>query len=293
MARESASHQVFSRIWSAVKQNWVTTSVITGVVTVFLAVLVIVSLGYWYNWAWTGVGTKTLWHWLNLLVVPLVLGAGGYLVTRALAWSDQQVAAKQANEAARDQSLDSTVTIYIHTTAALLVNQDNPREPAPLPASQEGDVVRIVTRARTLIVLESLDPARRGTVLRYLYELGLIRKEDPIVRLHGANLTGVQLANAKLQHVDVSNANLTGADLNNASLESANLRNANLQGANLRRSRLVNADLRDSDLEGADLTEADLRSADLSGAQGITRALLEEQAITLEGATMPDGSRHP
>jgi hypothetical protein len=61
---------------------------------------------------------------------------------------------------------------------------------------------------------------------------------------------------------------LAGADLSDA-----NLRNANLYQANLRDANLV--------------------SADLSGARGVTEERLEEQAKTLEGATMPDGTKHP
>jgi uncharacterized protein YjbI with pentapeptide repeats len=74
--------------------------------------------------------------------------------------------------------------------------------------------------------------------------------------------------------------------------------------ANLEGAELSGADLRTSNLTGADLTDADLSSADLNGAckyiddsftktRLVSNEELEQQAASLEGATMPDGSKHP
>jgi uncharacterized protein YjbI with pentapeptide repeats len=61
-----------------------------------------------------------------------------------------------------------------------------------------------------------------------------------------------------------------------------------LSGANL-----SGADLSGVNLSRADLSGANLSRADLSGATGISNEELEHQALTLAGATMPDGSDHP
>ncbi len=65
---------------------------------------------------------------------------------------------------------------------------------------------------------------------------------------------------------------------------------------------MLEADLSDSDLSGADLRSADLSDAELlnadlsddvlSSAQGITNEELEQQAASLEGATMPNGQKY-
>ena len=52
------------------------------------------------------------------------------------------------------------------------------------------------------------------------------------------------------------------------------------------------ADLSGVILFEADLSDADLREANLSNAQGITNEELEQQALSLEGATMPNGQKY-
>jgi uncharacterized protein YjbI with pentapeptide repeats len=72
---------------------------------------------------------------------------------------------------------------------------------------------------------------------------------------------------ADLSEVDLSGVDLSGVDLKGANLEEANLERANLEGANL-------------------------EEANLRGIFGITNEELENQAKSLKGATMPDGSKH-
>ncbi len=55
---------------------------------------------------------------------------------------------------------------------------------------------------------------------------------------------------------------------------------------------LIGADLRKADLFAAGLGDADLSLADLGGAQGVTGDQLEQQAKSLEGATMPNGQKY-
>jgi uncharacterized protein YjbI with pentapeptide repeats len=76
------------------------------------------------------------------------------------------------------------------------------------------------------------------------------------------------------------------------------LAGADLSGVYLLRDAdLFNADLRDAKLSSADLSvaylsEANLSYADLKDARGVTGEQLEEQAKTLERATMPNGQKY-
>ena len=162
----------------------------------------------------------------------------------------------------------------------------------PLRRSKGGDEVSIIAKGRTHRVLPRLDGERKARVLQFLYETGLIIKDRAVVDLLGADLREANLSEANLR-----GATLRGADLSTANLRGADLREADLRGANLRQANLHWADLVSANLSGAyvgktDLSLADLRGADLRNVKELTVGQLD-QAYSLEGATMPDGSKHP
>jgi hypothetical protein len=174
---------------------------------------------------------------------------------------------------------------------AEMVRMLNDRE-RPLRRSEAGDEVSIQAKGRTHTVLPKLDSELKARVLQFLYETGLIIKGRSVVDLLGAdlraaNLRGVNLREADLRGADLSRANLVGADLREANLNGANLREANLHWADL-----ISANLSRAYLGSADLSLADLSGADLRNVKELTVRQLQ-QAYSLEGATIPDGSKHP
>jgi uncharacterized protein YjbI with pentapeptide repeats len=161
-----------------------------------------------------------------------------------------------------------------------------------LRRSERGDEVSILAKGRTHTVLPKVDSDRKARVLQFLYETGLIVKGHSVVDLLGAdlraaNLRGANLRGADLRGADLSRANLGGADLKGADLYGANLREANLHWADL-----ISANLSRAYLGRADLSLADLTGADLRNVMELTVGQLD-QAYSLEGATIPDGSKHP
>jgi uncharacterized protein YjbI with pentapeptide repeats len=115
------------------------------------------------------------------------------------------------------------------------------------------------------------------------------------VNLSGADLFEANLSGADLTRANLSKANLVGADLRGCCLNGADLSEADLSGANLNVGDLVAANLRGAKLGkakllGADLRQADLSRADLSGTE-ITPTELEK-VKSLEGAILPDGTKH-
>lgn len=118
--------------------------------------------------------------------------------------------------------------------------------------------------------------------------------------LRGANLFEANLCEANLNRANLREANLSGANLQRASLIWTNLHWANLRGATLRGARLTGANLCAAYLGDADLREAYLHRVNLEGVYTVdedgNRHLVtnEELAVakSLEGATMPDGSKH-
>jgi uncharacterized protein YjbI with pentapeptide repeats len=187
---------------------------------------------------------------------------------------------------------ENALPAYLDQMVRLLNDKDR-----PLRRSERDEEVSNLAKWHTLRVLPRLDSERKARVLLFLYETGLIIKERSVVDMLGADLRAANLGGANLRGVD-----LRGADLSTANLGGADLRGADLNGANLREANLSRADLISANLSGAyvgrtDLSLADLSGADLSGAD--LRSVKEltvgqlEQAYSLEGATMLDGSKHP
>ncbi|MGE5375104.1 MAG: pentapeptide repeat-containing protein [Bacteroidota bacterium] len=299
------------------------------------------------NAAWSGFGktvissleTKTFWDWLDLLLLPLILAGGTLLLSRSRRNTERYRAEENATlerEIANDSQKEEALQSYFDRMDDLLLKEKL--------SKFSPEEVRNVARIRTLSVLRGLDPKRKGLVLLFLKDAGLIDREAVIdlcgadlsgtvipfaslgrvnlseadlsgadlqgvglakaylggTILKGANLVGANLAGADLFETNLSGANLAHARLNGANLNGANLRGcrlneanlseANLSGVNLSIGDLIGANLRKANLDGARLAGADLRQADLSGAE-LTKADLEK-VKSLEGATLPDGTKH-
>ncbi len=134
---------------------------------------------------------------------------------------------------------DATVAAYTEKMSELVLEKDLRK------ASNDAQAPE-VAQALTITTLVQLDSERKRIVLKVVYTLGLIRQDNPVLQLEGANL---------------DHADLTEFRLRDASLRGADLRGTDLQGADLSGSDLSYADLR-----GVNLTNADLSAANLSGA---------------------------
>jgi len=333
---------------------------ITGVV--FTVVLIAFTLlVYIFGWNWTGFNggyskitttitthgaittteqlpTKTLWDWLQLLAalaIPVVVGFGAawFTIKQTQAQTqaseaankqrhetELQITADNQREAALQSYIDklSELLLHEHLSEFLLFNH--------LDESPNGTQIVIIARARTATVLRILDPVRRGSLIRFLSQAGILTKciEDELVgidlsranltkvnldkiNLEKANLQGANLREASLQETNLTGTNLQGALLWEANLQGARLDRANLQGdrlvradlqravlwgTNLENSNLFLANLSRANLSGAYLTGAILEGANLKGVTGVTVEELEKKAKSLKGAIMPDGIKH-
>ena len=175
-----------------------------GIIVTLVVLVVLIRLGYAYHW--TGFGqskvngevqpSKTLWDWLSLLIVPGVLALGGYLFARSENLRAQEIADQQRSldrEIADQRRQDDMLQSYLDGMAQLLTDKDR-----PLHRARPGDSLSTVARARTLTVLTKLDSGRKGVLLRFLYEAGLLDKDTPVFDIGRADLTGVDLSAAAL-----------------------------------------------------------------------------------------------
>jgi uncharacterized protein YjbI with pentapeptide repeats len=268
------------RWWKRAKDN----SLVLALVVLAVVIATLTILGYsqrLVGWAWTGLEAKSAWDWLELLIIPVVLGGA------ALLFSTQQTTKAEQERAQREREHDRELIQEQMRGEALQQYLDRMQElllEKGLRRSEKDSEIRSVSRVRTLSVLRSLDGDRKGQVVRFLHEADLIGKaveeelgERQVIEaiidlsdadLRGAKLNSVNLSGADLRGADLDGANLLGADLSGAILEAADLSGAILEAVNLSGADLRGADLSSAILEAANLSGADLRGANLSDAEG-------------------------
>ncbi len=221
---------------------------------------------------WTGFHEKSLLDYIQIIVLPFVLIAGGQLVSQAVNAS----ARAQALEDAQEQRLQE----YLNQMASLALD----RQLLGTGITQaEATVIREVARAQTLTALAGMDGPRKRFVVTFLYELGLINGNDPLIRMNTSDLTQADLVGAELFASNLSGARLAEADLENARLTSALLNDTELSNANLRHALLVDTRLNDADLRLADLSGIDASNASMFNAD-LRRAVAAE--ANLSGANL-------
>jgi uncharacterized protein YjbI with pentapeptide repeats len=343
----------FRSWWQYISKYWV-----VPITIALTAAVVIILLGYWLNWDWTGFNAqtgpslklyyypaKTLWDWMQLLIIPIVLAIAGFWLNQIQKSREQRTTEQQAEnerraaeqrarserEIASDNQREAALQGYLDKMSELLFERK-------LRESKPEDEVRTIARARTLTVLRRLDADRKGNLVQFLQESGLIQKTagGSIIDMGEADLSGANLLEVHLRDSNLSGADLRGADLRKANLYRADLimcnlceaklsgaylnganlseadlsraimgevylnrtylSNANLSGAKLNYGKMNEADLSKAGLQGSDLSGVDLQDALLDGAD-LSRAIVTSEQLkkakSLQGTTMPDGTKHP
>jgi uncharacterized protein YjbI with pentapeptide repeats len=220
------------------------------------------------RWGFRG---KTVWDWMALLIVPLVLVVIGLVFTMLQDARQQQIEDKRAQQAqkienqraeaerelAEQRAQDEALQAYLDQMSQLMLERK-------LLDAGQGDPVHTLAQARTSTAILRLDAQHNESVTRFLTDSGLATSSESSATL---------LSEIALSHATLSNAHLPNADLSDADLSSANLTDANLFSANLSGADLNEADLNEADLNEADLSFALLINADLIGADLISAPL--------------------
>lgn len=255
------------RLW------WVLWIVPLFVITVYVALAIVVP------WArsghapkWTGFGSKSLWDWLQLLVVPVILSVGAVVLNRAATERDR--ISTEAHEQAA--ALDA----YLSLLAQLLL-QARANKAIQTPEFQA--IVRVQTAA---IILRLKSLWHKELVFQFIIDSHM----TSVAGIVSLNLQGVNLSRADLSGLDLALIDLTGAILNRAVMQRTRLRSALLLGTELRDADLRGADLSGAKLAGADLSGADLSKANLNGAD-LTTAIVTEAQLANAGSTI--GMKRP
>ena len=295
---------------------------IVVIITTLLLLLGYFAYSYFFlgvrTWAeWTGFGeyksptgeyyrAKTLWDWLQLLVVPAMLAI-------LALWYNHQNAVKErkASETryqleqslAQDKMKEDSLRLYLEKITELLTNDGLPLKDNP------ND--KVIIRAYTLLTLRTLDKERKKIILQFLYEAGVINRENTIVSLSGAdlssinfsdinkstsfiytsmyemeqmsrnkntgpvpthfnlsriNLSGANLIESKFRYVDLSHSDLRKSDISKAQFIDTNLNNTDLSNSFMQGVKFLSVDLQMSNLSQVDLSDADLFGSNLRNA---------------------------
>ena len=218
------------------------------------------------RWGFRG---KTVWDFLQLLIVPLMLVAIGSVFSLQQDARQQRIEDQRAQaerELAEQRAQDEALQAYLDQMSQLILERK-------LLEAEPGDPVHTLAQARTSTVILRLDAEHNESVTRFLFNSGLAVRSNERV--------GVEYLRPPLPGVPVR------SEASARLLSRIALPHATLSGA-----KLFSADLILADLTGADLRGADLSGADLSGAEGITNEELDGQADSLKGATMPNGQKY-
>jgi uncharacterized protein YjbI with pentapeptide repeats len=268
---------------------------------------------------------------VGALLVPFVIALGIWAITWQLDKLENQ-RAEAERELAEQRAQDEALQAYLDQMSQLILDRNLLEVEQGNPVHEQGDPVHTLAQALTSTAILRLDAEHNESVTHFLINSGLaVRSEVSARLLRGSTLSHAELSGAHLPNADLGDADLSGADLSNALLLNANLIVADLSGADLSNAlldnadlvahlpnadlsgaSLIGADLSDANLFSADLSDANLISADLSranlsdanlsdanlenanlsGADGITNAELEQQAVSLVGADMPNGQNY-
>ena len=204
-------------IWFTTQPRWHVEWTVALVVV--LAVFIVLVLGsYIYRWwPWTGFLEKdkgnTLWNWIKLLLVPLiVLAVAKGVSTHQSEVSDTMGKQQQTDlQLAHEHQQEVVLEAYLNHMSDLLLNKN-------LSRSQPGSDVRTIARALTLTALQMVGKNRKGVLLQFLHEAGLITTNKTIIDLRRGDLREADLSGADLREADLSGADLSGANLSGARL---------------------------------------------------------------------------
>jgi uncharacterized protein YjbI with pentapeptide repeats len=283
------------------------------------------------RWGFRGMTLRDWLPIVGALLVPLVIALGIWAITWQLEKLENQ-RAETERELVEQRAQDDALQAYLDQMSQLILDRNLLEVEQGDPVHEPGDPVYTLAQARTSTAILRLDAEHNESVTHFLITSSLsVRSKYSARLLRGSTLSHAKLSGAHLPNADLGDTDLSGADLSNALMVNANLigadlsgadlsntlldnadlvahlpnadlSGANLIGANLSDANLFSADLSDANLIGADLSRAVLDNANLSnavldnanlgGADGITNEELEQQALSLEGADMPNGQKY-
>jgi hypothetical protein len=251
-----------------------------------IAIILVAIGGYIYKWGWTGFADKTLWDWMKLLIVPIILALGGLLFTQMerLNSARAQALDRERLEVDREQT-----QIQLSLTRESL-EADRQQTQAQLRLTEQGQITQRFTQAIEQLGATGDTGAKKLEIrLGGIYALERIARDSP--ERDYSSVTEVLTAYVRENTPEAPGPRRPPADIQ-AILDVLSRAQFRVPEEYRTRLDLHEANLQGANLQGANLLGANLLGASVRGAKGITNEELEQQAASLAGATMPNGQRH-
>ena len=137
---------------------------------------------------------------------------------------------------------------------------------------------RIIARFQTMLALRQASVQQKSTILHFLYEMGLVSGNKPIIKAQGFDFSWADFSESEFRFMNLDGANLSNCDFSKATLCKTSFRDANFTEASLE-----NAHLTDSILCGANLEECNL--------MGVLPYYINLKCVDITDAIMPDNER--
>jgi hypothetical protein len=141
----------FRAWWQQIKQH---SSIATGILVALLVLIVSAFIFFAYRFGWSGTGflNKTLWDWLQLLIIPVALAIIALVFQLANARTEREIAKKrydQDQQIALDKQRQDLLQTYLDRMSELLLKE-------MLRSSADDAEVRNVAKVRTITILVQL-----------------------------------------------------------------------------------------------------------------------------------------
>ena len=321
LERDYATPSVPKRIINKIKKKPYRIIEIVFFIVIVIPIVIVLFQHFilgWENWAdWTGFNKKillssnqnnekTLWDWMELFFMPLVLTLLTVWFNLRSSYLEQDRILDQQREEILQSSIEEISDIFLRNAGSVF-------------SLETG----ILLRTKILTTLRLLDGIRKGIFIQFLYETYFLRGNKVKINLFGADLSDIDLFGAQLLEINLQGclminscfrfsflrfSNLSKSNLSNsdfyraylktsnfegvkmksanfafANLEYANFRSAELKNSNFKKATMYSTNLSFSNLDGVDFSGADLYGANLENARWET--------ICFRDTIMPDGEK--
>ncbi len=208
-----------------------------------ILMIILIIINRLSQYKWSGFQNKQLWNWLELLIIPILLVIGGFIL--------ENNAEQRIKDSSIEKEKQESLKEYFKSVQMIVASSSKRNSSKTKPSKLVDNLTYIdkeLIESFTQLVLSEINGDQKRQVVKFLYELELIKcnqqKNCPnVINLDPFDLTEAKLENLDLKKIFLHGANLTSAKLNGTNLEFADLQNTILEKTEFNLARLKNVNM--------------------------------------------------